>query len=127
MITLALRRIGTTVAMAAVLAALVVVMGRSAAEARPVDSPAVADQGPGISSLHRSWACDVPSGYTFSAVRINTRCAWRYEYYLLDGVNYDLTGTYACYIPSGYTYTASRLGNNCSTSGSSYEYRLAKV
>ncbi len=126
MTTSTLRRIGTTVAMTAVLAALVV-MGRSAAEARPVDSPAIADQGPGISSVHRSWACDVPSGHTWSAVRINTRCAWRYEYYLLDGVNYDLTGTYACQIPSGYTYTASRLGNNCSTSGSSYEYRLTKV
>ncbi|MFD7660948.1 hypothetical protein ACFV4N_43845, partial [Actinosynnema sp. NPDC059797] len=63
----------------------------------------------------------------YSSVRINTNCAWRYEYYLLDAVNYDLTGTYACSIPSGYTYTASRLGSNCSTSGSSYEYRLARV
>ncbi|ONI89953.1 hypothetical protein ALI22I_13580 [Saccharothrix sp. ALI-22-I] len=126
MITATLRRIGTTVAMTAVIAALVV-MGRPAAEARPVDSIAIADQGPGISSLHRSWACDVPAGYTYSTVRINTRCAWRYEYYLLDAVNYDLTGTYACWIPSGYTYTASRLWSNCSTNGSSYEYRLAKL
>lgn len=126
MITVPLRRVGTTVLVGAAVVALTV-MGRSAADAQPSGSIEVSGPETGVSRVHRTWACDVPSGFTWSSVRINTRCAWRYEYYLLDPVNYNLTGTYACNIPSGYTYTSSRQGSNCSTSGSSYEYRLAKV
>jgi hypothetical protein len=83
----------------------------------------------GTASLHRSWACTVPSGYTWSSVRVNPNCGFRYEYFLLDGVNYNLTGVWACGIPSGYTYTSSRQGTNCSASpgSSSYEYRLARI
>ncbi|CCH31767.1 hypothetical protein ABZ816_25525 [Actinosynnema sp. NPDC047251] len=117
------RRIGmAALAFAAVAAS--VVAGNSAAAAQAGGPTA---DGVGTSGLHRSWACSPPAGFTWSAVRINTNCAWRFEYYLLDPVNYNLTGVYACNIPSGYTYTASRQGNNCSTSGSSYEYRLAKA
>jgi hypothetical protein len=93
-----------------------------------VASPHVAVQEVGVDS-HRTWACTVPSGYTWSSVRVNPNCGFRYEYFLLDAVNVNLTGVWACAIPSGYTYTASRQGSNCSASpGSSpYEYRLAKV
>ncbi|MFC6092702.1 hypothetical protein [Saccharothrix lopnurensis] len=126
MIRKLLRRAGTTLA-ATALAAAALAVGASAAEAGAGDRVRSAGQDVGVTRVHRAWACDIPAGHTYSSVRINTRCAWRYEYYLLDAVNYNLTGTYACSIPSGYTYTASQLGNNCSTSGSSYEYRLLRL
>ncbi|ALG06967.1 hypothetical protein [Kibdelosporangium phytohabitans] len=109
-----LRNIGTTVATTIV-------------AATAIAAPAAA--GDVHVNSHRTWACSVPSGYTWSSVRINTNCAFRYEYFLLDAVNYNLTGVWACTIPSGYTYTSSRQGTNCSASpGSSpYEYRLAKA
>ncbi|MEV4316766.1 hypothetical protein [Actinocrispum sp. NPDC049592] len=54
----------------------------------------------GVTSLHRTWAYTVPSGFTW-----------------------------ACAIPADYSYTASRQGSNCAASpGSSpYEYRLAQA
>jgi hypothetical protein len=105
-----------------------IVIGGPAAAAQPVASPHVAVQQAGINS-HRTWACTVPSGYTWSAVRVNPNCGFRYEYFLLDAVNVNLTGQWACAIPSGYSYTASRQGSNCSASpGSSpYEYRLVRI
>ncbi|MEU4805460.1 hypothetical protein [Actinosynnema sp. NPDC023587] len=124
--TTAIRRTKLAALATATLAALAVTTGPAVA-AQPGPPALSSGNDIGSSGLHRSWACDVPSGFTWSAVRTNTNCAWRHEYYLLDPVNYNLTGTYACNIPSGYTYTASRQGNNCSASGSGYEYRLAKV
>jgi hypothetical protein len=122
-----LRRLSAPVAVTAVIAASIVT-GGSAAAAQPVASPQVAVQEVGVAS-HRTWACTVPSGYTWSAVRANPNCGFRYEYFLLDAVNVNLTGLWACAIPSGYSYTASRQGTNCSASpGSSpYEYRLVRL
>jgi hypothetical protein len=110
--------IGATAAITASILA-----GGAAATAQPVAGDV------GTASLHRSWACTVPSGYTWSSVRSNPNCGFRYEYFLLDSVNYNLTGVWACGVPSGYTYTSARQGSNCSASpGSSpYEYRLARL
>lgn len=82
-----------------------------------------------VTSLHRTWSCSVPAGYTWSQIRSNSSCASRYQYYLLDGVNYNLTGMWACYPPQGYTFTQSRVGNNCAVSPgqSPYEYLLARI
>ncbi|MCS7481955.1 hypothetical protein ACFFQW_02440 [Umezawaea endophytica] len=122
-----LGRLGASLGVTAAIAASIVIGGSTAAAQQTTSSPA-AVQEVGIAS-HRTWACTVPAGYTWSSVRVNTNCAFRYEYFLLDAVNVNLTGVWACGIPSGYTYTASRQGSNCSASpGSSpYEYRLAKV
>ena len=122
-----LGRLSASIVVAAAIATSIVV-GGSAAAARTTDSSTAAAQDVGVAS-HRTWACTVPSGYTWSSVRANPNCGFRYEYFLLDAVNVNLTGVWACAIPSGYTYTASRQGSNCSASpGSSpYEYRLAKV
>lgn len=121
-----LRRLSASVGAAAVIAASFVIGGSAAAQA--VASPQVAVQDVGIAS-HRTWACTVPSGYTWSSVRASSSCASNYQYFLLDAVNVNLTGVWACGIPSGYTYTASRQGTNCAASpgASPYEYRLARV
>ena len=121
-----LRRLSASVGAAAAIAASIVI-GGSAAQA--VASPHVAVQDVGFAGGHRTWACTVPSGYTWSSVRASSSCAGNYEYFLLDAVNVNLTGVWACGIPSGYTYTASRQGSNCAASpGSSpYEYRLARI
>src|SRR5262249_47998022 len=107
----------------ALLAASVVVGGSTAA-AQPVTAHEV-----GVASLHRTWNCVVPSGYIWSSVRSQPSCGSRYESFLLDAVNNNLTGQWACAIPGGYSYTASRQGINCSASpGSSpYEYRLVRL
>lgn len=127
MIGTVLGRLSASVGMTAVIAASIVVGGPAAA-AQPVASSQIAVQEVGVAS-HRTWACTVPSGYTWSAVRVNPNCGFRYEYFLLDAVNVNLTGLWACAIPSGYSYTASRQGSNCSASpGSSpYEYRLVRL
>ncbi|MET0236227.1 MAG: hypothetical protein ABW224_16395 [Kibdelosporangium sp.] len=126
MIGTVLRRLSAPAAMTAVIGASIVIGGPAAA--RPAASSQVAVQEVGVAS-HRTWACTVPSGYTWSAVRANSNCGFRYEYFLLDAVNVNLTGQWACAIPSGYSYTASRQGTNCSASpGSSpYEYRLTRL
>ncbi|MBP2324924.1 hypothetical protein JOF56_005309 [Kibdelosporangium banguiense] len=128
MIGTVLRRLSMSIATTALVAASIVT-GGSAAAAQPVASPQVAVQDVGVAASHRTWACTVPSGYTWSAVRANPNCGFRYEYFLLDAVNVNLTGLWACAIPSGYSYTASRQGTNCSASpGSSpYEYRLVRL
>jgi hypothetical protein len=124
----ALGRLCASAGMTAAITASIVI-GGSAAVAQPVASPHAAVQEAGVSSLHRTWACTVPSGYTWSSVRINPNCGFRYEYFLLDAVNYNLTGVWACAIPSGYTYTAARQGSNCKASpgASPYEYQLARA
>jgi hypothetical protein len=123
MISTMLRRIGTTVGLTAILSAILLTGGPTAS-----GSSSSAAQDVGVNA-HRVWACSVPAGHTWSSVRVNTNCGQRYEYFLLDAVNYDLTGTWACAIPSGYTYTSSRQGTNCAASSgaSPYEYRLAKL
>lgn len=115
------RTVLSALAGATVVAAASIVAGASAASAQSADA--------GVASLHRTWSCMVPGGYTWSSVRSQPSCASRYEYFLLDAVNVNLTGQWACWIPSGYSYTSSRQGINCSASpGSSpYEYRLVKL
>jgi hypothetical protein len=124
-----LGRLCASAGVTALITASIVTGGSAAASARPVASPVAVGQDVGVSSLHRTWACAVPSGYTWSSVRANPNCASRYEYFLLDAVNYNLTGVWACWIPSGHTYTASRQGSNCAASpgASPYEYRLARL
>lgn len=123
MIGKGLGRLCASIGATAAITASIVAGGAAAATAQPVAAEV------GTASLHRSWACTVPSGYTWSSVRSNPNCGFRYEYFLLDAVNYNLTGVWACGIPSGYTYTSARQGSNCSASpGSSpYEYRLARL
>jgi hypothetical protein len=124
-----LGRLCASVGATAAITASIVAGGAAAATAQSVASQHAAVQEVGAASLHRTWACTVPSGYTWSSVRSNPNCGFRYEYFLLDAVNYNLTGVWACGIPSGYTYTSVRQGSNCSASpGSSpYEYRLARL
>ncbi|MCE7010915.1 hypothetical protein LWC34_50150 [Kibdelosporangium philippinense] len=109
---------------AAAVAAALVLGGPAVASAQPATAEQV-----GVASLHRTWNCVVPGGYVWSAVRSKPSCGSRYEYFLLDAVNVNLTGQWACAIPSGYSYTSSRQGINCSASpgSSAYEYRLVKV
>lgn len=109
------RRFAASTGVAA-LAAVTIVTGGPAATAEV-----------GVQTLHHTWSCSVPGGYTWSQVRSGSSCA--YEYYLLDGVTYDLTGQWACNPPSGYTFTQSRTGSNCAVASgqSPYEYRLAKL
>lgn len=123
MIGKGLGRLCASIGATAAITASIVAGGAAAATAQPVAGDV------GTASLHRSWACTVPSGYTWSSVRSNPNCGFRYEYFLLDAVNYNLTGVWACGVPSGYTYTSARQGSNCSASpGSSpYEYRLARL
>jgi hypothetical protein len=110
-----LSRLGAVAAMTTVIAASI------------VTGSAAAAQDVGVAS-HRTWACSVPAGYTWSSVRANSNCGG-YEYFLLDAVNVNLTGTWACAIPGNYTYTASRQGSNCAASpgASPWEYRLARI
>lgn len=128
MIGTVLGRLCASVGVTALITASIMTGGSAAAATQPVASPHAAVQDVGVASLHRTWACTVPSGYTWSSVRRNPNCGG-YEYFLLDAVNYNLTGVWACGIPSGYTYTASRQGSNCAASpgASPYEYRLAKL
>lgn len=128
MIGKGLGRLCASIGATAAITASIVAGGAAAATAQPAASQH-AVQDVGAASLHRSWACTVPSGYTWSSVRSNPNCGFRYEYFLLDSVNYNLTGVWACGVPSGYTYTSVRQGSNCSASpGSSpYEYRLARL
>lgn len=117
MIRSALRRAGAVLA-------LVTVLGATAMASTAVAQPT----GPGIASLHGSWSCTIPPGYTYQQERRTTRCGIHaYEYYLLDYVNYNLTGYIACQVPPGYTYTQERLSVSCAAGGfRSYEYRLQK-
>jgi len=113
-----LRRLASTAGIAA-LAATSIMVGGSASAESPSDV--------GAMTLHHTWSCSVPGGYTWSQVRQASSCG--FEYYLLDGVTYNLTGQWACNPPTGYTFTQSRTGSNCAVSSgqSPYEYRLAKL
>ncbi|GAA3849951.1 hypothetical protein GCM10022243_14810 [Saccharothrix violaceirubra] len=99
----------------AVLAAVValagsVLVGSATAQAEEVRT----------ASLHGTYACSVPPGYTYARLRDNMACGGvptSVEYLLLDYVRYDLTGTAACEVPAGLTYTASRTNVACPLKG----------
>ncbi|MEO6089765.1 MAG: hypothetical protein ABIQ18_42325 [Umezawaea sp.] len=66
-----LRRLSASVGAATAIAASIVI-GGSAAQA--VASPHIAVQDVGTAS-HRTWACTVPSGYTYTSSRQGSDCA----------------------------------------------------
>ncbi len=115
-----LRRITTVLALAVV--SLVIVPATIPAQASPgsVETPPQGNSAPGTLGLDGTWACSVPSGYTWDQVEPTGTCgSLSYRYRLRTPVN----GLWACAIPFGWSYDSLRATSVCGSTGP-YQYRL---
>ncbi len=115
-----LRRITTVLALAVV--SLVIVPATIPAQASPgsAETPPQGNSATGTLGLDGTWACSVPSGYTWDQVEPTGTCgSLSYRYRLRTPVN----GLWACAIPFGWSYDSLRATSVCGSTGP-YQYRL---
>ena len=115
-----LRRIITVLALGTV--SLLIAPVAIPAFANPVSQETVlnGNSATGALDLDGTWACSVPSGYTWDQVERTSACgSLSYRYRLRTPVN----GLWACAIPFGWTYDSIRSTSVCGSTGP-YQYRL---
>nr|QLJ96240.1 hypothetical protein HZU44_27860 [Micromonospora carbonacea] len=115
-----LRRIIAALALA--IASPLIAPAAIPANANPISQETVlhGNSAPGALGLDGSWACYVPSGYTWDQVEPTGACgSLSYRYRLRVPVN----GLWACAIPFGWTYDSIRSTSVCGSTGP-YHYRL---
>ncbi|WBB77889.1 hypothetical protein O7606_16630 [Micromonospora sp. WMMD882] len=115
-----LRRILAVVALAAVPLLFTPNAIPAYANAAPQEVVVNGNGAPATLSLDGTWACSVPSGYTWDIVEPTGACgSLNYRYRLRTPV----TGLWACHIPFGWSYDSLRSTSACGTTGP-YQYRL---